>query len=88
MAYWKAALVTNPDGKLVPEEIAALRDMLQGTHPDFGDRACELTVIGTERDRAFFVRDLQTCFCTDDEVASWQRGEPFDDPWPKTLLRV
>jgi G3E family GTPase len=88
MAYWKAALVTNPDGKLVPEEIAALRDMLQGTHPDFGDRACELTVIGTERDRAIFVRDLQTCFCTDDEVASWQRGEPFDDPWPKTLLRV
>jgi hypothetical protein len=45
-------------------------------------------VIGTERDRAIFVRDLQTCFCTDDEVASWQRGEPFDDPWPKTLLRV
>jgi G3E family GTPase len=88
MAYWKAALVTNPDGKLVPEEIAALRDMLQGTHPDFGDRACELTVIGTERDRAIFVRDLQTCFCTDDEVAAWQRGEPFDDPWPKTLLRV
>lgn len=88
MAYWKAALVTNPDGKLVPEEIATLRDMLKGTHPDFGDRACELTVIGTERDRAIFVAELQTCFCTDDEVIAWQRGEPFDDPWPKTFLRL
>lgn len=84
-AYWKAALVTNPDGKLVPEEIAMLRDMLQGTHPVFGDRACELTVIGTERDRAIFVADLQACFCTEEEIASWQRGESFDDPWPKTL---
>jgi G3E family GTPase len=88
MAYWKAALVTNPDGKLVPEEIAVLRDMLSGTNPDFGDRACELTVIGTERDRAIFVAELQTCFCTEDEVAAWQRGEVFDDPWPKTLLRM
>jgi len=88
MAYWKAALVSNPDGKLVPEEIATLRDMLKGTHPDFGDRACELTVIGTERDRAIFVQDLHTCFCTADEVTAWQRGEPFDDPWPKTLLRL
>ncbi len=88
MAYWKAALVTNPDGKLVPEEIAVLRDMLSGTHPDFGDRACEVTVIGTERDRAIFVAELQTCFCTEDEVAAWQRGEVFDDPWPKTLLRM
>jgi G3E family GTPase len=88
MAYWKAALVTNPDGKLVPEEIAMLRDMLQGTHPEFGDRACELTVIGTAHDRAIFVQDLQACFCTADEITAWQRGETFDDPWPKTLLRV
>jgi len=87
-AYWKAALVTNPDGRLLPEEIAVLRDMLQETHPLFGDRACELTVIGTERDRAVFVQNLRTCFCTDDEVAAWQRGEPFDDPWPKTFLRL
>lgn len=88
LAYWKAALVTNPDGRLVPEEITALRGMLQGTHPDFGDRACELTVIGTERDRAIFIQDLKSCFCTDEEIASWQRGENFDDPWPKTLLQV
>jgi G3E family GTPase len=88
MAYWKAALVTDPDGKLVPEEIATLRDMLKGSHSEFGDRACELTVIGTERDRAIFVQDLMSCFCTADEIAEWQRGGAFDDPWPTTLLRL
>jgi len=62
--------------------------MLQGAHPAFGDRACELTVIGQEADRAVFVRELQACFCTPDEVAAWQRGESFDDPWPRTLRRL
>ena len=87
-AYWKAALITNPDGKLIPEEIDRLHEMLQGTHPIFGDRACELTVIGTQRDRATFVPELMKCFCTETEVSAWQRGERFTDPWPKTLRQV
>jgi G3E family GTPase len=88
MAYWKAELVTNPDGKLLPQEIAQLREWLQGTHPVFGDRMNELTLIGTEHDRAIFLRHLQTCFCTEDEIRHWQSGGTFDDPWPKTLRQV
>ena len=87
-AYWKAALVTNPDGKLVPEEIAMLQEQLQGSHPVFGDRRCELTVIGPERDLAVFAPQLRECFCTDEEIAHWRSGGTFDDPWPKSLLRV
>jgi G3E family GTPase len=87
-AYWKAALVTNPDGKLVPEEIAMLQEQLRGAHPVFGDRRCELTVIGPARDRAIFVPELRACFCTDAEIARWRSGGTFDDPWPKSLLRV
>lgn len=87
-AYWKAALVTNPDGKLVPEEIAMLHEHLRGTHPVFGDRRCELTVIGPERDRAVFVPELHACFCTDEEITHWRSGGSFDDPWPRSLLRV
>jgi G3E family GTPase len=87
-AYWKAALVTNPDGRLVPEEIASLRAMLEGAHPVFGDRTCDLTVIGTERDRRVFVEALWECFCTDAEVLHWQKGGLFEDPWPKTLRQV
>ncbi len=88
MAYWKAELVKNPDGKLLPHEITQLREWLQGTHPVFGDRLNELTLIGTEHDRAIFLRHLQTCFCTDDEIRQWQSGCPFDDPWPKNLRQV
>ena len=88
MAYWKAELVTNPDGKLLPQEIAQLREWLHGTHPVFGDRMNELTIIGTEHDRAIFIRHLQTCFCTDEEIRHWQSGGTFDDPWPKTLRQV
>jgi G3E family GTPase len=88
MAYWKAELVKNPDGKLLPQEIAQLREWLHGTHPVFGDRMNELTLIGTEHDRAIFIRHLQTCFCTDEEIRHWQSGGTFDDPWPKTLRQV
>lgn len=87
-AYWKAALVSNPDGKLVPEEIARLQEQLQGAHPVFGDRRCELTIIGPERDRDVFVPELRECFCTDHEIAHWRSGGTFDDPWPKTLRQV
>jgi G3E family GTPase len=88
MAYWKAELVTNPDGKLLPQEIAQLREWLQGSHPVFGDRLNELTLIGTERDRAIFLRHLESCFCNEAEIRHWQAGGIFDDPWPTTLRQV
>ena len=88
MAYWKAELVKNPDGRLLPEEIAHLRDQLRNAHPIFGDRLNELTLIGTERDREVFVRGLQQCLCTDREIAHWQAGGTFEDPWPHSLRRV
>lgn len=88
MAYWKAELVKNPDGKLLPQEIAQLREWLHGTHPIYGDRLNELTIIGTEHDRAIFLRHLESCFCTEPEIRHWQSGGDFDDPWPKTLRQV
>jgi len=87
-AYWRASLVKNPDQRLFPEEIAALRQMLEGAHPVFGDRACELTIIGTAADRAMFADTLKQCFCTEEEIAAWQRGDTFPDPWPRTLRQV
>jgi G3E family GTPase len=87
-AFWKAALVSNPDGRLLPEEIELLKQELEGHHPVFGDRRCELTVIGPETDRAMFVPELRKCFCTDDEIAHWLSGGVFEDPWPKSLMRL
>lgn len=85
MAYWKAAIVADPLGRLLPEEREELRRQLETAHPIFGDRLNELTIIGTARDREQFVNELHGAFCTPDEVTHWQGGGAFDDPWPQTL---
>lgn len=85
LAYWKAAIVSDPDGRLLPEEREELRRQLQSADPTFGDRLNELTIIGTARDREQFVRELEGAFCTQDEITHWQRGGVFEDPWPQSL---
>ena len=85
---WRAAMLADPDGHLLPDERAALIARLADAHPVFGDRACELTIIGAASDRAVFLEELRACFCTDEEIAAWQRGETFPDPWPKTIREV
>lgn len=88
LAYWRAAVVKDPMGKLLPEEKEELARRLEGADPVFGDRLNELTVIGREADREVFVRELQGCFCTPQEIAAWQAGAAFEDPWPKRLREV
>lgn len=85
LAYWKAAIVGDPDGRLLPEEREELRRQLGTADPVFGDRLNELTIIGTARDREQFVQELQTAFCSQDEISHWQRGGGFEDPWPQSL---
>lgn len=88
LAYWKAAVAKDPLGNLLPEEVSELQKRLAGSHPQFGDRLNELTVIGTARDRELFVRELQACFCTGAEIQRWLSGGTFEDPWPKELRKL
>jgi len=85
---WRAAMLADADGHLFPDERAALTARLANAHPVFGDRACELAIIGAARDRIVFLADLRACFCTEQEIVAWQRGETFPDPWPKTIRKV
>ncbi|HAL72158.1 MAG TPA: cobalamin biosynthesis protein CobW, partial [Verrucomicrobiales bacterium] len=88
LAYWKAALVKDPLGKLLPEEIAHLQLQLKKADPRFGDRLNEITVIGTDRDRNALMDGLRQCLCTETEVRHWQRGGTFEDPWPQNLRPI
>lgn len=88
LAYWKAAIVQDPLGKLQSDEKEQLKKQLASSHCVFGDRLNELTIIGTTKDRERFVRELHQCFCTQAEVDQWQRGHSFEDPWPKELRRL
>ncbi len=81
-------MLADLDGRLLPDERAALQARLATAHPIFGDRACELTIIGAAHDRAVFLEELRACFCTEEEIAAWQRGESFSDRWPKTFRKI
>lgn len=86
LGTWRAAILE--DSTLLVEEREHLMDQLANTHPVFGDRGCELTIIGTARDREIFCAGLQKCFCTEAEVLRWKEGGNFSDPWPKTMKMV
>ena len=81
---WSAEAVNNSYGKLLPQELEILKKQMETSHPVFGDRHNELTFIGLPEACQTFAKALKNCLCTDREVASWQRGEPFSDPWPRT----
>jgi len=83
--YWKIAALEDGSLNLSDWEKAAMRDKLREAHPDFGDRRCQLTVIGDALQLDDFVDALQTCFCTEAEIDAWKAGEDFADPWPKSI---
>ncbi|WP_009961442.1 CobW family GTP-binding protein [Verrucomicrobium spinosum] len=87
LAIWRAHILET-DRRLAPEEIAHLKAKLADAHPVYGDRLCEITLIGLKRDRDIFARGLDQCFCTEQEIAHWKRGGAFIDPWPRQLRKL
>lgn len=87
IGHWRAEVVKNKDGRLLSEEVDYLRELLEEKHPVFGDRHNELTLIGLQADRESFATALKNALCTDDEIAAWQAGESFPDPWPTSLRK-
>lgn len=84
LATWRAHVLEN-DTRLLAEEKDHLRQQLEALHPLFGDRSCELTLIGHDRDLDIFGNGLMDCFCTDGEIDHWRDGGTFPDPWPANL---
>ena len=86
--YWRSEIVQNKDGRLLPEEVKLLKERLESCDPVFGDRHCELTLIGLPDPCHAFANALRSAFCNEQEVTAWKKGAQFDDPWPKTLRRI
>lgn len=84
LSTWRTHILET-DTRLLAEEKNHLRQQLDALHPLFGDRSCELTLIGHERDLDIFGNELMDCFCTDEEITHWQNGGSFPDPWPANL---
>jgi G3E family GTPase len=84
LATWRTHVLEN-DTRLLAEEKAHLKRQLDALNPLFGDRSCELTLIGHKRDLDIFGIELMDCFCTDGEIDHWRKGGTFPDPWPVNL---
>lgn len=50
---------------------------------DFGDRMNELVFIGQNMNKLEMYKKLESCLCTDKEVALYHEGYMFQDPWPE-----
>ena len=54
----------------------------------FGDRHCDITVIGDQTQVDRFTNALKSCFLNDQEIEDWKNKYEFDDPWPKNITRI
>ena len=85
---WRSGIVNDKNHRLSKMEIKILRDRLAKETRRFGDRYCDLTVIGdlTQVDR--FTDALKSCFLSEDEIELWENGHKFEDPWPKNIVKI
>ncbi len=84
---WRAGVVADVNHGISEMEIQHLKEQL-ADKGRFGDRRCELTVIGDKTQVDQFTEALKSCFLTDDEITLWLEGQAFDDPWPKNIVRL
>lgn len=88
IGYWRAGVVEEENPGISDFEIQELKKMLEKEPGRFGDRCCDLTVIGDEGQVDRFTDALKACFLTDEEIGLMQNGHEFPDPWPQNIVRV
>lgn len=88
IGYWRAGIVESENPGISEMEVKLLKELLEKENGQFGDRHCDLTVIGDASQVDLFTAALKSCFLTDEEVVLWKEGHPFEDPWPKNIVRM
>ena len=65
-----------------------LREKIKDESGRFGDRHCDLTVIGDKGQIDQFTNKLKSCFLSEYEIKLWESGHKFKDPWPRNLIKI
>jgi G3E family GTPase len=84
---WRSGIIEDENHGLTKIEIKKLKEKLGKETSRFGDRHCELTVIGDQSQVDRFTDALKLCFLTDPEIELWNYGHEFEDPWPRNIVR-
>ncbi|MEL6865494.1 MAG: GTP-binding protein [Bacteroidota bacterium] len=88
IGFWRAGIVEDKNPSISAFEIEELKKRLAKEPGRFGDRQCDLTVIGDQAQVDRFTDALKSCFLTDDELRLWKKGYKFHDPWPKNIVKI
>tara|TARA_Y200000002_G_scaffold372654_1_gene370740 strand:+ start:121 stop:1320 length:1200 start_codon:yes stop_codon:yes gene_type:complete len=85
---WKSGIIEDQNNGLLEEEIKLLREKIKDESGRFGDRHCDLTVIGDKGQIDQFTNKLKSCFLSEYEIKLWESGHKFKDPWPRNLIKI
>jgi len=85
---WRIGIAEDENHGISEMEISQLKDMLAKKYGRFGDRKCDLTVIGDQSQVDGFTQALESCFLSEEEIELWQEGHVFEDPWPQNMIRL
>lgn len=88
IGYWRSGIVEDDDHGLTEMEIEQLKEQLANESGRFGDRYCDLTVIGDKTQVDSFTEALESCFLNEQELEHYQSGGQFADPWPKNMVKL
>ena len=80
---WRSAIIEDPNHGLSSMEITMLKEQLAKQSGDFGDRKCDLTIIGDKEHVDAFTQAIQSCFLTEEEVILWKKDTPLMIHGPK-----
>ena len=85
---WRSGILEDENNGLSEIEIEHLKKIVSKETGRFGDRHCDLTVIGDKSQINQFTDKLNSCFLTDEEIDLWNSGYEFSDPWPKNMVKM
>ncbi|MBK21281.1 MAG: cobalamin biosynthesis protein CobW [Flavobacteriales bacterium] len=85
---WRAGILEDDDHGLLEFELELLKEQVAKEKGRFGDRRCDLTVIGDQSKVDRFTEALKECFLTEEEIKLWKNGHEFTDPWPKKIVKL
>ena len=88
LGIWRASILEEKNNNLQEIEVKFLKEQISKESGRFGDRCCELTIIGDKTQIDEFAEKIESCFLTDEEIIQWENGFNFKDPWPKNLLKI
>ena len=87
IGIWLSWIIEDNNSNLLDSEIKLIKEKLSKESGRFGDRHCELTVIGDETQVDRFTDALKSCFLNDKEIDLWKNNYMFEDPWPKNIVK-